>query len=69
MSGEATVFVIDDDPEALRSMRWLLESEDLAVETYASGEEFLGAYDARHRGASCWTCACPRWTASSCSGG
>jgi FixJ family two-component response regulator len=50
MSSEATVFVVDDDPEALRSMRWLLESDGLAVETYASGEAFLRAYDARRPG-------------------
>jgi two-component system, LuxR family, response regulator FixJ len=44
MISDATVFVVDDDAEALRSMRWLLESEGLAVETYLSGEEFLAAY-------------------------
>ena len=31
-------------------MRWLLESEGLKVETYLSGEEFLGTYNPAHRG-------------------
>ena len=47
MIPDATVFVVDDDPEALRSMRWLLQAEGLAVEMYSSGEEFLRAYDPR----------------------
>jgi two-component system, LuxR family, response regulator FixJ len=50
MSSGATVFVVDDDPGALRSMRWLLESDGLAVETYLSGEEFLKAYDPNRPG-------------------
>ena len=41
MTSDATVFIVDDDQEVLRSMRWLLESDGLAVETYASGPEFL----------------------------
>jgi len=45
MGEKATVFVVDDDPGALRSTRWLLESEGLPVETYSSAREFLAAYD------------------------
>jgi len=44
MQGNATVFVVDDDPGALRSMRWLLESDGLLVETYLSAREFLAGY-------------------------
>jgi len=46
----ATVFVVDDNLAVRKSLRALLESARLAVETYASGEEFLAAYDARRPG-------------------
>lgn len=45
MPREPTVFVIDDDPAMRSSLRWLLESEGLAVETYSTGEDFLDACD------------------------
>jgi two-component system response regulator FixJ len=45
MPSEPTVFVVDDDPAVRDSLHWLLQSVDLAVETYATGEEFLRAYD------------------------
>ena len=45
MTAEATVFVVDDNVGVRKSLRALLESAGLAVETYASGEEFLAAYD------------------------
>ena len=47
---EATVFVVDDNLGVRKSLRALLESEGLAVETYASSEEFLAAYDPEHPG-------------------
>jgi len=50
MNREATVVVVDDDPGALDSTRWLLESEGLPVETYASGADFLRAYDPERPG-------------------
>ncbi|HEY5680539.1 MAG TPA: response regulator transcription factor, partial [Pseudomonadales bacterium] len=37
--------VVDDDDSVRNSLRWLLESVDLAVETYATAEAFLEAYD------------------------
>ncbi len=46
----ATVFVVDDNGGVRKSLRALLESAGLAVETYASGEEFLAAYDPEHAG-------------------
>jgi two-component system, LuxR family, response regulator FixJ len=46
----ATVFVVDDNGGVRKSLRALLESAGLAVETYASGEEFLAAYDPEHPG-------------------
>jgi two-component system, LuxR family, response regulator FixJ len=45
VTSEATVFVVDDNLGMRRSLRALMESAGLAVETYASGEEFLAAYD------------------------
>lgn len=46
----ATVFVVDDNVGVRKSLRALLESAGLAVETYASAEEFLAAYDPEHPG-------------------
>ncbi len=40
-----TVFVVDDNAGIRKSLRALLESAGLAVETYASAEEFLAVYD------------------------
>jgi two-component system response regulator FixJ len=45
MTREATVFVVDDNAAVRKSMRALLESAGLAVEAYATAEEFLVAYD------------------------
>ena len=39
------VFVVDDDPAIRESLRFLLESVDLRVETYASAEEFLDKFN------------------------
>jgi FixJ family two-component response regulator len=50
MTAEATVFVVDDNVGVRKSLRALLESAGLAVETYASGEEFLAAYDPKRPG-------------------
>lgn len=40
-----TVFVVDDDAAVRDSLRWLLESVGHAVETYASGAEFLDSVE------------------------
>lgn len=45
MRGQGTVFIVDDDPGARRSMCWLLESEGLEVEAFPSARDFLAAYD------------------------
>jgi RNA polymerase sigma factor (sigma-70 family) len=50
MTSDTTVFVVDDDAEALRSVGWLLESEGHTVETYPSAEQFLDAYRVDRRG-------------------
>lgn len=38
-----TVFVVDDDPAVLVSLRFLLEAEGFAVRTFANGTELLAA--------------------------
>ncbi|MHC4415544.1 MAG: response regulator transcription factor [Planctomycetota bacterium] len=47
---EPTVFVIDDDAEVRSSLRWLMESAGLTVESYASAGEFLEAYESDRPG-------------------
>ncbi len=39
------VFVVDDDAGVRKSLRWLVESVGLSVETYASAREFLDTFD------------------------
>jgi FixJ family two-component response regulator len=46
MPFEPTVYIVDDDPGILKSMRWLLESAHLRVKTFNSGALFLECYDA-----------------------
>jgi FixJ family two-component response regulator len=50
MTSEPTVFVVDDDPAARGSVAALVASHGLAVESFASAEEFLAAYDPARRG-------------------
>ncbi|MCP3869121.1 MAG: response regulator transcription factor [Gammaproteobacteria bacterium] len=44
MSNQATVFVVDDDQAMRNSLKWLIESVDLEVKTYASANEFIRDY-------------------------
>ena len=48
--GKPRIFVIDDDEAVRDSLRALLESTHLSVETYASGREFLESYRDRAPG-------------------
>jgi FixJ family two-component response regulator len=50
MDAEATVFVVDDDPGVLKSMRWLLEAFGFEVKTYESAEGILDDYDPERPG-------------------
>ncbi len=50
MTADATVFVVDDNLGVRKSLRALLESAGFAAETYASGEEFLAAYNPQDPG-------------------
>jgi two-component system, LuxR family, response regulator FixJ len=40
-----TVFLVDDDPGALRSLTFLIQSDGLTVESFQSPREFLDHYD------------------------
>jgi FixJ family two-component response regulator len=45
-----TVFVVDDNRSVRKSLQALGEAAGLAVETYASAEDFLAVYDAKRPG-------------------
>ncbi len=45
MDTSPTVFVVDDDGEVLLSLRRLIESVELRVETFCTTDEFLQSYD------------------------
>jgi two-component system, LuxR family, response regulator FixJ len=42
---QPTVFIIDDDPDILKALRWLIESVGLNVECFESSVGFLETYD------------------------
>jgi RNA polymerase sigma factor (sigma-70 family) len=42
---KATVFVVDDDQAMRNSLKWLIESVGVAVESFASADEFLANYE------------------------
>ncbi|MFP4602461.1 MAG: response regulator transcription factor [Halochromatium sp.] len=44
MSQDLTVFVVDDDQAMRGSLRWLIESVGMRVETFESAHAFLDAY-------------------------
>src|SRR5204863_955127 len=43
MSNKPTVFIVDDDQAVRDSLRLLMNSADLSVETFAGAREFLAA--------------------------
>ena len=45
MQPESTVYVVDDDEAMRNSLRWLIESVGLPVETHNSSAEFLDAFE------------------------
>jgi two-component system response regulator FixJ len=44
MSKSSGVFVVDDDQAIRSSLKWLIESVGLVVETYATADEFMNSY-------------------------
>lgn len=47
---EPKVYVVDDDDAMRDSLKWLLESHGLKVDTYSSGEEFLQVFSSAFSG-------------------
>lgn len=45
-----TVFIVDDDQAVARSLRWLIETVRLRVETFSSAQVFLDGYDSLKSG-------------------
>jgi len=45
METEPVVFVVDDDPAIRESLRWLIESVSIKVETFDSARAFLDRYE------------------------
>ena len=43
---QETVFIVDDDDAVRDSLSFLLKSVGIASQSFASGDEFLNAYDA-----------------------
>ncbi|QDU28730.1 Response regulator protein TodT [Anatilimnocola aggregata] len=45
-----TVFLVDDDPGALRSLSFLIQTDNLNVESYQSAQAFLDQFDMERSG-------------------
>ena len=45
MTADSTVFIVDDNNSVRDSLRWLVQSVGLNVETYASAQEYLDNYE------------------------
>ncbi len=43
MSQNPTVYLVDDDPAALESLRWMIQQADFPVKAFRSGRDFLAA--------------------------
>lgn len=50
MNDEPIIFLVDDDADLREALRWLLESDGMTAECYASAESFLEAYDPERPG-------------------
>ena len=50
MSDTTAVFVVDDDEIVCESLKWLIGSIDIPVETYTSPTEFLQVFDGSRSG-------------------
>jgi len=46
----ATVYVVDDDPEVCKALCWLLESVNFIVETFHNPMQFLDMFNPNRRG-------------------
>jgi RNA polymerase sigma factor (sigma-70 family) len=60
MPTEPTVFLVDDDPEMLKAIARTVAAAGWPVQTYLSGEEFLGAYEPTQAGCTVLDVRMPR---------
>ena len=44
MESKSTVFVVDDDQAMRNSLKWLIETIGMSVDTYDSADAFLEKY-------------------------
>ena len=58
------ILVVDDEPQLLRALRINLRARKYDVATAATGTDALDPPSGPGRTPSCWTWACPTWTAS-----
>jgi two-component system, LuxR family, response regulator FixJ len=47
---QPTVYIVDDDQATRKSLRWLIETLGVSVQTFHSGPSFLESYDASQGG-------------------
>ena len=45
LPGQPTVYIVDDDQATRKSLRWLIETLGVSVQTFPSGPSFLESYD------------------------
>jgi len=50
MPDRPTVYIVDDDPGALESLRWMIEQAEIPVKAYRSGSQFLDEYKSENAG-------------------
>lgn len=50
VSVQSKVFIVDDDDGVRDGLKAMLESEDISVEVYANGRDFLDSYEPSHGG-------------------
>ncbi len=50
VSVQSKVFIVDDDDGVRDGLKAMLESEELNVEVYANGRDFLDSYDPSRQG-------------------
>ncbi|KTD40232.1 response regulator transcription factor [Legionella parisiensis] len=47
---DKTIYIVDDDENVLRALKWLFDSMSFEVKTYLNSTDFLEQYDPKHVG-------------------
>ena len=50
MPKNSTIFIVDDDPGARESLRWMIEQADYRVKAFSSAQEFIDSYLPEQKG-------------------